>query len=761
MFTTANELSGIERKTFPTELIPLNTIQLARGLLNFTLLQTSRDWVFPFWAEQQFNPASISFVPRSHLGLSMNITHRNWTGVGNPGCPVEPIVDPRGLVMPFPNSWSIDVWLVVDQKILFPSRAPSVSQSLLDASPVVETIYSFEGMTLQLTATTVGSTLFHEALLKNPTQRTSLCSLIFAVRPFNPEGISPVHEITYDGSTASFRINKEHTLAFSKPPGRVHCSTYEGGDSARNIQKLEPTMRSENAYCPIGMANSFAAFDYLLQPTESQSVRCICRLDDSDAIIAGPDFREQAASFWAQTLDGGTTIVTPEKRINALVRSSVTTLLMLTDSRSITPGPYTYHHFWFRDAAYMLRALDVFGFFSFTKPVLSYFQERQEPSGYFRSQQGEWDSNGQALWTAWQHGVLSHDESIYEELWDSLKRGAGWIDNRRLSRESFKGMAHEGLMPAGLSAEHLGLADYYFWDNFWSVAGLIAYARICKHLRRHSERNHVESVLLRYERDVRNAIARATDRLACSAIPAAPARGIDCGMIGSCSAWYPLQLFPPDDPRLAATLTTLMDRFFVQGMFFQEFIHSGMNPYLTLQIAQSWLYAGKRAEFWKLLKTVVEHASPTLNYPEAIHPLTNGGAMGDGHHGWAAAEIALAFREAFIHEQWSGSDHVLFFLRGIPGEWFYAGTSLSITHAPIPGGMVDLCMTNEKTQCTFRLRFEPSGNFKAGKWFLRLPFRVMGVEDHGSTVSIIHRTQPEADIELRPGDVDLTIFKEP
>jgi hypothetical protein len=33
------------------------------------------------------------------------------------------------------------------------------------------------------------------------------------------------------------------------------------------------------------------------------------------------------------------------------------------------------------------------------------------------------------------------------------------------------------------------------------------------------------------------------------------------------------------------------------------------------------------------LNDVVEYASPTLNYPEAIHPLTVGGVIGDWHHG--------------------------------------------------------------------------------------------------------------------------------
>ena len=54
------------------------------------------------------------------------------------------------------------------------------------------------------------------------------------------------------------------------------------------------------------------------------------------------------------------------------------------------------------------------------------------------------------------------------------------------------------------------------------------------------------------------------------AIPAAPGREADSAMIGGLAAWAPLALYPPDDPRLAATLVALQATSSYQGVFFER-----------------------------------------------------------------------------------------------------------------------------------------------------------------------------------------------
>ncbi|MEZ4551603.1 MAG: hypothetical protein R2874_14310 [Desulfobacterales bacterium] len=98
----------------PLELLRAGILFHARGLINTRAIQHNLDWVWPFWVEKQFNPNDPSFIPRAFSFSHVNLTHRNWTAVGHPDLSVYPIVDPRGLVTPLYDGWSLDFWIIGD-----------------------------------------------------------------------------------------------------------------------------------------------------------------------------------------------------------------------------------------------------------------------------------------------------------------------------------------------------------------------------------------------------------------------------------------------------------------------------------------------------------------------------------------------------------------------------------------------------------------------------------------------------------------------
>ena len=265
-----------------------------------------------------------------------------------------------------------------------------------------------------------------------------------------------------------------------------------------------------------------------------------------------------------------------------------------------------------------------------------------------------------------------------------MQRGARWLRRKRLGADAGPGIA--GLLPAGFSAEHLGPNDYYYWDDWWAVAGLREAARVFEQagLRRDAARARGEADSLR------GAIRASIDGLdrarTGGAIPAAPFRRMDAGAIGSLVADYPLQLTAPADPQIMATVEYLLQHSFHDQGFFQNMIHSGINAYLTLDIAQTLLRARQPHRAWPLIRSVADKASPTGQWPEAIHPLTGGGCMGDGQHAWAAAEWIMIMRALFLREE----GETLVLGSGIPGNWLERHETLAFGPSPTPWGPVEV-----------------------------------------------------------------------
>jgi len=745
MFKAANDISGLNKETLPAELIPLNSIQLSRGLLNFTIIQSRLNWVMPYWAEKQYNPLSLSFVPRSHLGLSMNVTHRNWTGVGTPECNTEPIVDPAGLITPFKDGWSVDIWVKKGKEIFFPSRY-DVKQELINNLPVVKTSYLFMGLSCSTTAYTSGNTLVINTGIINNNEKTDSFELVFAIRPYNPEGISLVNEIEYFPSDEKITVNKDHDVFLPAAPDEFLCREFSEGDTAEILQENKYPGR-QSVHCEYGLATAAAIYRLQTGPNQPKEFEILIPLEkEQKSAVMNLD---KHIACWQNLTGRGIQIHTPEKKLNDIFEASIATLLMLTDKEKIMPGPFTYHQFWFRDAAYMLNALDKAGFSDYSEKVIDSFKNYQNKDGYFRSQKGEWDSNGQAIWTIYQHYLFSGKSSIINSNFEACFNAVKWIERNR------KNNNFSGLLPAGLSAEHLGLSDYYYWDNFWSLAGIDSFIKMCEVLKKENEKNFALRLFNEYYQTVNTLIKNKYIELPSDVITAGPARSTDCGMIGSVCAVYPL-LLPIDQNTALSTLNYIAENYFVDGLFFQNFIHSGQNIYLTIQIAHAYLLLGRRKNFLTIMRKVTEAASPVHNYPEAIHPGTKGGVMGDGHHGWAAAEYVLAVRDAFLYDVQNENELSVTFFSGIPPEWFSESSEFFIKNAPTIAGTISASV--KISGQSILITIEP-GFMKNSEqnWKLILPVKCKPVKSSSQILEII-TNKDDTVLAVKPGMVNIHLF---
>jgi hypothetical protein len=209
---------------------------------------------------------------------------------------------------------------------------------------------------------------------------------------------------------------------------------------------------------------------------------------------------------------------------------------------------------------------------------------------------------------------------------------------------------------------------------------------------------------------------------------------------------------------MRATMNVISEKMFRQGLFYQPFVHSGLNVYLTLQVAQALLYDGDAEAFWQILMDVSGRATSTFTYPEAIHPLTGGGCMGDGHHGWAAAEVVLAIRNAFASEMWGPppDPHTVRFLSGIPLAWFDQAQPFGLADMPLPEGRVDVMVQPQGNEATVEINLDPCGLVGTGQWMLSLPGEWQSIACDGQEIA--GRAAPNGRTEVPIPARSLRIF---
>ncbi len=661
----------------PTELLRAGAIMHARGLMNSQAIQHNLDWIWPYWVIRQFTPHDEAFLPWAFSVSHLNLTHRNWTAIGLPDIDALPLVDPRGLVTPLFDGWSLDGWIVgADGAALLPSKAAHASQTLeIDDRVTVTTTVRHASMQLVSCAEVVASP-------EGPVCRLTLQGsahaggwLVVALRPFNPEGVSFVHQLSLDPTRTGWRIDRRHDVRFSQPADRHALSNYQQGD----VFSLLPAAQDGlEVVCDVGMATAAAAFALSVDAERTVTV---------DVPLPTPHARNDSTATvgWSQALEGHAALSIPDARLQFLYDAALRTLILHAPS-DVYPGPYTYKRFWFRDAAFILHAMLCAGMTSRAERVLDRFPSRQTPLGYFLSQDGEWDANGEALWIFHRFCELTGRAPKAEWL-KPIERAAHWIKRKRLPADGAS--PHAGLLPPGFSAEHLGPNDYYYWDDFWSVEGLRAAAAMAAQVDRADHASAWTREADDLMRCIERSLAQAQARLRRPAMPAAPYRRLDAGAIGSITAGYPLQLWAQNDPRVLDTAEFLLERCFVDGGFFQTMSHSGINPYLTLHVAQVLLRAGDR-RCVELLNTIAGLATSTGQWPEAIHPRTKGGCMGDGQHVWAVAEWVMMMRNSFVREE----PGRLVLAGGIPSSW-YAEGEVSFGPAPTTFGPITVSVKRD------------------------------------------------------------------
>jgi hypothetical protein len=223
-------------------------------------------------------------------------------------------------------------------------------------------------------------------------------------------------------------------------------------------------------------------------------------------------------------------------------------------------------------------------------------------------------------------------------------------------------------------------------QGFWCVRGLTDGAWLLRLAGDGPAAGEAEAAAGQLRDSITASLERAAGRLGRPAMPAAPDRGLDAGMIGSLVACAPLGLLPADDPWVTGTLEIVRERFCLGDVFFDGAGRSGLRPALTLDIAACELEAGDQRA-WRRLRRILDAATPTFTWPEATHPRLGGGCGGEGHHGGAAVGFLGFIRQLLVRETPAGG---LALATIFPAEW--AGQPLEVHDAPTGHGRISYAL---------------------------------------------------------------------
>lgn len=615
------------------------------------------DWLWPHWIERQGDPTSPSFMPPGP-GLTLaNVTDRNWTAVGHLSAPGAATVDQRGLVSPGTAEWSLDWWVGAEDRWHIPGREVAVRQTLLDATPVVETAMRIPGgdAVHRVSVVTAGAgDQSPVAVIEVENRSATPVAVAFAVRPYNPSGLGTVHRIALDGTAVL--VDGAPAVYLPRPPAGSVGGTFAGGDSFAAVIAGQAAAPPDGVagFTVVDCRDGFASAAFVYPVPHHTSVRLVVPLppgvaDAPDpARLPGP---ADVARGWSAQLRRGLRMTLPDARLQAAVDANRAYLLMRATADVPTVDGAR---------AGVVRALDAFGFHAESAEALA------------------------GAVTPWSAGTLvalaDHHRLIGTAGPDR--------DTATLNRRAVDGVvaAIQALLrPPRRGFRRPEPADRDYRTEAEVVRGLLDGAWLLRLGDDEATAAKAERAAADRTAALDTALTADAARLGRPIISAAPGRDIDSGMIhalAACVALWGLEV--PDDAAVAATLDVIRDRFCAGEAFCSAWPPVGLSPALTLALAAVELDAGD-PRAWRRLRWVLEAATPAYTWPGAVHPRLGTGTAGPGHDPQVVTAFLLFVRRVLVREVRADEEGMdtagaLALLTVFPPEW--AGQNLEVTEAP-------------------------------------------------------------------------------
>ncbi len=725
--------------------------EVLQGVLNSSVIPFHLYRIWPFWVYKQLNPQSSDFTSSGLPAFSLNTTHRNWTILSFPGINEQGIVDPTGLITPLPNGWSVDFWIHFEDRLYSPSRLTDIQQKMAQNNSVVQTNFALK-QSLQIASEAFFTQdlhyqgyIFNKVRLRNTTNEPLSTSLFFAIRPYNPEGISPVRDIYYL-SQQGFVIDNRLGVVLDQNPDNVVCLSFEDGDVSEHYKDWEMILQ---AHCPHGLASAFVEYKVKLDPYEEKAFTCKMPttpvapllklfqthlpLPQKDVLLKKingikafkwDEMFEKHTQSWDNQLNPLSELSVPDKQLTELFRTNQAQIQMFIGKDKVFTQGFSYQSAKIHEKVYVILALNNMGGSLLSEKLLhqTRYLQKNGPTRFLKAEEA-----GQLLFAIHNTYQFTQDPQFLEEYYPKLEAFVKKIKHfakKWSPNQSFHDRI--GKLLTGYTSQ-----EEYLYGYFWALTGLRSAMQIAHSLNKMDRKDYFSDLFNSLMASLQMVLLYSMGPMSRSTfIPVSTKRLVDSGLVMSLVSVYPLNLISVHDERISKTID-LLEQFLVNNVLFNSIGYSGYSVFQNAQLAQLYILKEDK-KVWDILNWMVKTASQTGTWPESIHPISFGGSGGDGHSGLASAE----FLNLVMRLLSRSDDFGLHLCPFIPPEWL-ENEGLSLKKWATEFGTFTLSLKRIQT----RIEFEFIPDFKTSPSEIRLyiPYEFASIYCNGQQVESEHR----------------------
>ena len=739
--------------------------ELKQGLMNGKIILPNHKAIWPLWVGNQLNVNSPTATP-SGIPLFLNHTQRNWTALSSPGIREMAIVDPQGLITPLEKGWSLEAWIANSSKVISPSQLKSINQTFDPVTKTVTTKYSINEVEIEQScffSTTSNSqqALFNQIRITNTSSSALKLSILLAIRPYNPEGFSPIYDCQYLTSNAMI-INRKLGLVLDQKPSNVVCLNHEDGDVSNCYGKWEMIL---SRHCTKGMGSAYIDYHLSIPATKSTTISCKLPTDSKGQLIQvgtkllpqlqkkqledhlallhkKPYESEHQKMVQKQSIPNSTLteIQLPDTKLTTLIKQSIVHLQHFKSHKTIRSQSFDTQKLSLKDFYFILKGFLAMNATDDSKELLNSLHKML----HLKYSSLSINDLSFALLSIYDYFQSTHHYTCLETYHKLILKTSKKLIQKCQSFYHFEEKLWYSIFRPNLDLDDCSIDHPLITQLFWALSALSKSHHLLSAIKDKKNAQLIERSAQQLNFFTSRIIETMSEKASISKLQF---NDLNPHFIPSLIGIYPLdtlEKFPTFKTKLLNNLSSHIND---NNVYFHPYGHTGYSVSYNCNLGLAYLKTNKKTCL-PILEWIKTAASNTGTWPEIINIQTMQGCNGDGHHVLSHAWFLTFIQQLLACE--SGSDLIL--TKELPLQYFDPAKTIQVTQLNTYFGPITFTLICFDT--TIECHYSHQFHTKPSHLKLTLPFKILSIQDNYGARDI---NEKNVDLPLHSSKVTLSI----